>query len=153
ALDQQARAHRYGRTRGRPEPCPGKSPGRAHGGAACRHRATADGRSGDPADPFRLVAGLARDAERKESARPAWAAALRPEIGPRPAAPRPAIHPDRWDQLVREGAVTPSWLAEDFNAGRRQALVAAQLIELASKSTDAAIAMFCRLIARLFTKS
>ena len=66
---------------------------------------------------------------------------------------RGRIHPDRWDQLVREGAVTPSWLAEDFNAGRRQALIAAQLIELTSKLTDAAITMFCRLIARLFTKS
>jgi len=63
------------------------------------------------------------------------------------------IHPDRWDQLVREGAVTPSWLAEDFNAGRRQTLIAAQLIELTSKLTDATITMFCRLIARLFTKT
>jgi hypothetical protein len=54
---------------------------------------------------------------------------------------------------VREGAVTPSWLAEDFNAGRRHALIAAQLIELTSKLTDATITLFCRLIARLFTKS
>lgn len=35
----------------------------------------------------------------------------------------------------------------------RHALIAAQLIELVSKLTDAAITMFCRLIARLFTKS
>jgi TnpA family transposase len=66
---------------------------------------------------------------------------------------RARIHPDRWTQLVREGAVTPSWLADDFNAGRRQALIAAQLIELTSKLTDATITMFCRLIALLFTKS
>jgi hypothetical protein len=66
---------------------------------------------------------------------------------------RARIHPDRWDQLVREGAVTPSWLADDFNAGRRRALIAAQLIELSSKLTDATLTMFCRLIARLFTKS
>ena len=66
---------------------------------------------------------------------------------------RARIHPDRWAQLVREGAVTPSWLADDFNAGRRQALIAAQLIELTSKLTDATITMFCRLIALLFTKS
>ena len=66
---------------------------------------------------------------------------------------RARIHPDRWDQLVREGAVTPSWLADDFNAGRRRALIAAQLIEMTSKLTDATITMFCRLIARLFTKS
>jgi hypothetical protein len=38
---------------------------------------------------------------------------------------RGRIHPDCWAQLVREGAVTPSWLADDFNAGRRQALIAA----------------------------
>ncbi len=38
---------------------------------------------------------------------------------------RGRIHPDRWSQLVREGAVTPSWLAEDFNARRRHALIAA----------------------------
>ena len=66
---------------------------------------------------------------------------------------RGRIHPDRWAQLVREGAVTPSWLAGDFNAGRRHALIAAQLIELTSKLIDAPITMFCRLIARLFTKS
>jgi TnpA family transposase len=66
---------------------------------------------------------------------------------------RARIHPDRWTQLVREGAVTPSWLADDFNAGRRQALIAAQLIELTSKLTDATITMFCLLIALLFTKS
>ena len=66
---------------------------------------------------------------------------------------RARIHPDRWTQLVREGAVTPSWLADDFNAGRRQALIAAQLIELTGKLTDATITMFCRLIALLFTKS
>ena len=66
---------------------------------------------------------------------------------------RGRIHPDRWAQLVREGAVTPSWLAEDFNPRRRHALIAAQLIELTGKLTDAAISMFCRLIALLFTKS
>src|SRR4051812_10663910 len=66
---------------------------------------------------------------------------------------RERIHPDRWAQLVREGAVTPSWLADDFNAGRRHALIAAQLIELISKLTDATITMFCRMIALLFTKS
>jgi TnpA family transposase len=66
---------------------------------------------------------------------------------------RGRIHPDRWAQLVREGAVTPSWLADDFNAGRRHALIAAQLIELISKLTDATITMFCRMIALLFTKS
>jgi len=66
---------------------------------------------------------------------------------------RTRIHPDRWVQLVREGAVTPSWLADNFNAGRRRAMVAAQLIEQDNKLTDAVLTMFCKLIARLFTKS
>jgi len=66
---------------------------------------------------------------------------------------RARIHLDRWAQLVREGAVTPSWLADDFNPGRRRAMVAAQLIELDGKLTDATLTMFCRLIGRLFTKS
>lgn len=66
---------------------------------------------------------------------------------------RRRIHPDRWAQQVREGAVTPSWLAEDFNQGRRRALIAAQLIELNPRLTDVTITMFCRLIAKLFTKS
>jgi TnpA family transposase len=66
---------------------------------------------------------------------------------------RGRVHPDRWAQLVREGTVTPSWLADDFNAARRRTLIAAQLIELTSRLIDATITMFCRLIARLFTKS
>lgn len=66
---------------------------------------------------------------------------------------RDKIHPSRWNQLVREGDVTPSWLTGDFNAGRRRSLIAAQLLELNGRLTDAAVTMFCRLIARLFTSS
>ena len=40
-----------------------------------------------------------------------------------------------------------------LNPRRRHTLIAAQLIELTGKLTDAAITMFCRLIALLFTKS
>jgi hypothetical protein len=57
---------------------------------------------------------------------------------------RDRIHPDRWAQLVREGNVTPSWLASDFNTGRRRAIIAAQLIELSGRLTDAAITVFRR---------
>lgn len=53
----------------------------------------------------------------------------------------------------REGNVTPSWLANHFNAGRRRATISAQVIELNGGLIDAAIAMFCRLVARLFTRS
>jgi hypothetical protein len=45
------------------------------------------------------------------------------------------------------------WSKAGNPSGRRHALIAAQLIELISKVTDATITMFCRLIARLFTKS
>ncbi len=66
---------------------------------------------------------------------------------------RERIHPDRWRQLVREGEVTPAHLAVDLNAGRRRATVAAQLIELGFRLTDAAVAMFCRLVGRQFAKA
>jgi hypothetical protein len=64
---------------------------------------------------------------------------------------RQRIHPDRWRQMVREGEITPSWLAADFNANRRRATIVAQLIELAAQLSDAAIGMFNKQIGRLFT--
>ena len=66
---------------------------------------------------------------------------------------RERIHPDRWRQLVREGEATPAHLAADLNAGRRRATVAAQLIELRFRLTDAAVAMFCRLVGRQFAQA
>ncbi|MGF6227783.1 TnpA family transposase [Inquilinus ginsengisoli] len=66
---------------------------------------------------------------------------------------RERIHPDRWRQLVREGEATPAHLAADLNAGRRRATVAAQLIELGFRLTDAAVAMFCRLVGRQFARA
>jgi hypothetical protein len=69
------------------------------------------------------------------------------------ASRRGRIHPDRWKQLVREGEVTPSWLAADFNAGRRHAIVVAQLIVLSETLTDAAVTMFNKLIGRLFARA
>ena len=66
---------------------------------------------------------------------------------------REGIHPDRWRQLVREGQATPAHLAADLNAGRRRATIAAQLIELGSRLTDAAVVMFCRLVGRQFARA
>jgi hypothetical protein len=40
----------------------------------------------------------------------------------------------RWDQIIREGNATPAWLANDFNASRRHALIVAQVIKLARSS-------------------
>ncbi|PON07820.1 hypothetical protein ATY29_08675 [Rhizobium hidalgonense] len=45
----------------------------------------------------------------------------------------------RWDQMIREGNATPAWLASDFNASRRQALIVAQVIKLCQKLTDDAV--------------
>lgn len=66
---------------------------------------------------------------------------------------RERIHPDRWRQLVREGDATPAHLAADLNPGRRRATVVAQMIELGFRLTDAAVAMFCRLVGRQFAKA
>ncbi len=40
------------------------------------------------------------------------------------------ISSGRWDQMIREGNATPAWLANDFNASRRHALIVAQVINL-----------------------
>jgi hypothetical protein len=66
---------------------------------------------------------------------------------------RERIHPGRFKQMVREGEVTPSWLAADFNAGRRRATIVVQLIALREALTDAAVAMFVKLIGRLFSRA
>ncbi|MEI9981786.1 MAG: hypothetical protein WDN69_00300 [Aliidongia sp.] len=66
---------------------------------------------------------------------------------------RDRIHLDRFTQMVREGEVTPSWLAADFNAGRRRATIVAQLIALGENLTDAAVTMFVKLIGRLFSRA
>ena len=63
------------------------------------------------------------------------------------------IHSGRWDQMVREGDVTPAWLAADFNASRRRATIIAQIIRLGEKLTDAAVIMFIKLMGRLFSKA
>ena len=59
----------------------------------------------------------------------------------------------RWDQMVREGNATPAWLANDFNASRRHALIVAQVIKLGEKLTDDAVTMFIKLIGRLFSQA
>lgn len=63
------------------------------------------------------------------------------------------IHPERWNQMVREGDVTPAWLVADFNVARRRATIVAQLIKLIQKLTDDAVTMFCKLIGRLFSQA
>lgn len=63
------------------------------------------------------------------------------------------ISSGRWDQMIREGNATPAWLANDFNASRRHALIVAQVIKLEQKLTDDAVTMFIKLIGRLFSQA
>jgi hypothetical protein len=63
------------------------------------------------------------------------------------------ISSERWDQMVREGDATPAWLANDFNASRRHALIVAQVIKLGQKLTDDTVTMFIKLIGRLFSQA
>ena len=64
-----------------------------------------------------------------------------------------AIHPVRLAKFAREGAVAPVTLLNDFGERRRVASLAAQISELETTLTDAAIALFERLTAQLFTRS
>ncbi len=66
---------------------------------------------------------------------------------------RARVASGRWDQMVREGNSTPAWLANDFNASRRHALIVAQVIKLGEKLTDDAVTMFIKLICRLFSQA
>ncbi|MBZ9711556.1 Tn3 family transposase [Mesorhizobium sp. ESP7-2] len=63
------------------------------------------------------------------------------------------ISSERWDQMIREGNATPAWLANDFNASRRHALIVAQVIKLGQKLTDDAVTMFIKLMGRLFSQA
>ena len=63
-----------------------------------------------------------------------------------------AIHPARLAKFAREGAVAPLTLLNDFGERRRVASLAAQISELETTLTDAAIALFERLTAQLFTR-
>ena len=63
------------------------------------------------------------------------------------------ISSGRWDQMIREGNATPAWLANEFNASRRHALIVAQVIKLGQKLTDDAVAMFIKLMGRLFSQA
>jgi len=63
------------------------------------------------------------------------------------------ISSGRWDQMIREGNATPAWLANDFNASRRHALIVAQVIKLGQNLTDDAVSMFIKLMGRLFSQA
>jgi hypothetical protein len=63
------------------------------------------------------------------------------------------VHERRFQQFVREGAVAPAFLLDEYGVRRRRATLVAQIIELETKLADAAIAMFDRLVGSLFTRA
>jgi hypothetical protein len=64
-----------------------------------------------------------------------------------------SIHDHRFRQLVREGAVAPSFLLSDYSLRRRRATLTAQAIDLETRLADTAVEMFDKLIGSLFTKA
>ena len=89
------------------------------------------------------VSGLDGILDRLEFVR---ALSLPPELGE-------DIHPARLARFAREGRVAAIDLIEDFGERRSIATVAAQVRELETVLTDAAIAMFEVLTSRLFSRS
>jgi TnpA family transposase len=63
------------------------------------------------------------------------------------------IHEWRFQQLVREGSLTPAFLLEQLGPRRRRASLVAQMIETEAALADAAITMFNTLIGTLFTRA
>jgi len=63
------------------------------------------------------------------------------------------VQEHRFQQFVCEGAVAPAFLIDEYGVRRRRATLVAQIIELEAKLSDAAIAMFDRLVGGLFTRA
>ena len=59
----------------------------------------------------------------------------------------------RFRQLVREGAAAPAFLLDEYGPRRRYATLVAQLLDLETGLSDAAVGMFVRLILGCFTKA
>ncbi|MDJ0447127.1 hypothetical protein [Methylocystis sp. JR02] len=59
----------------------------------------------------------------------------------------------RFGQLAREGAVAPAFILDEYGPRHRRATLVAQLLELETRLSDAAVGMFDRLILGLFTKA
>ena len=63
------------------------------------------------------------------------------------------IHERRFRKLVREGAVAPAFLLSDYSVRRRRATLAAQVIELEARLSDAAAQMFDKQVGELFASA
>jgi TnpA family transposase len=69
-----------------------------------------------------------------------------------PAAIGDTIHPDRLHQLVREGRASPAQLLGRYTPWRRRATLAAVILDLETRLTDAALDMADRIIGGSFTR-
>jgi hypothetical protein len=64
-----------------------------------------------------------------------------------------AIHPDRFRQFVREGAIAPAFLLSDYFPRRRRATLVAQMLDLECRLSDAGLELFEKLIGSFFTRA
>ena len=64
-----------------------------------------------------------------------------------------AIHPDRFRQFVREGAIAPAFLLSDYGPRRRRATLVAQMLDLEWRLSDAGLELFEKLIGSFFTRA
>ena len=63
------------------------------------------------------------------------------------------VHERRFRKLVREGAVAPAFLLSDYSGRRRRATLAAQVIDLEARLSDAAVQMFDKQVGELFASA
>ncbi len=61
-----------------------------------------------------------------------------------------AVHARRFRKLAREGAVAPAFLLSDYSVRRRRATLAAQVVDLEARLSDAAVQMFDRQVGEVF---
>ena len=63
------------------------------------------------------------------------------------------VHEHRFRQFVREGSVAPAFLLSDYSQNRRRATLAATVVDLQIRLSDAAVDMFDKLVGSLFTRA
>ncbi len=63
------------------------------------------------------------------------------------------VHERRFRKLASEGAVAPAFLLSDYALRRRRATLAAQVVELEARLSDAAVQMFDKQVGELFASA
>jgi TnpA family transposase len=70
-----------------------------------------------------------------------------------PASVLNSIHPERYNQLMREGRISSPYMIERYSASRRRAILVAFLLDMEERLTDTAIEMADKLIGGSFTRA